>query len=253
MFTQVLWWMENILLAYLLIRGIQRGLLWRYPFFYSYIGYVLAESLLRYVVYMAFPHFYRILYWNTQFLSIALSFFLVLEIYNAVLSQYPGAAKIARAGLLVLILAAAGRLVINQLFLPAWAIRDTAAMIERDLRMTQILSLAVIISALAYYKIPIGKNTRGLIVGFGIQLGTTVGVMAIHAILSKEAVLWWSNARPIFFLITLFVWSVSLSVYYPNPEPPKDSRLASHYEVVASLTSGAISQATRYLTRGVRP
>ena len=253
MFTQVLWWMENILLAYLLIRGIQRGLLWRYPFFYSYIGYVLAESLLRYVVYMAFPHFYRILYWNTQFLSIALSFFLVLEIYNAVLSQYPGAAKIARAGLLVLILAAAGRLVINQLFLPAWAIRDTAAMIERDLRMTQILSLAVIISALAYYKIPIGKNTNGLFLGYGFHLGTAVGILTIHAFISPDLGVWWGNSIQIASLITLVIWSVSLSSYCPNPPPPEESRLSEHYEVVASFTSEAISQATRYLTRGVRP
>ena len=253
MFTQVLWWMENILLSYLLIRGVQRGLWRRYPFFYSYIGYILAESLLRFVAYMAFPHFYRILYWNTQFLSIALSFFLVLEIYNAVLSQYPGAAKIARAGLLFLILAALGRLLTNQLLLTEWSITDTTAMIERDLRMAQILSLAVIISALVYYKIPIEKNTKGLIFGYGFYLGAIVGVLAIQSFLWEEAGLWWSNAQPVAFIITLFIWSSTLSSYYPNPEPPKESRLSEHYEVVASLTSGAISQATRYLTRGVRP
>lgn len=253
MFTQVLWWMENILLSYLLIRGVQQGLWRRYPFFYSYIGYVLVESLLRYVAYMAYPHFYRILYWNTQLFSVALSFFLVLEIYNAILSQYPGAAKIARGGLLIVILFALSRLWIIKFFLIGVDVYDTPAMLERDLRLAQIISLAIILSTLVYYRVPIGKNTKGLVLGYGLYLGTAVGILAIHAFISADLGVWWGNSIQIASLIALLVWSFSLSSYCPNPPPPEESRLSEHYEVVATLTSEAISQATRYLGRAIRP
>src|SRR5258707_410202 len=72
MLSQLIWVMSNLLEVALLVRGVRGRLIHRYPFFYSYIFFVLLQSPLRLAFYRWHPPLYANIYWVTEFLGAAI-------------------------------------------------------------------------------------------------------------------------------------------------------------------------------------
>src|SRR5260370_14763009 len=62
----------------------------------------------------------------------------------------------------------------NALANPVWSPATTLAELERDLRAIQALLLFVIVALLAYYRVPVGRNLKGISFGYGFDLCTSV-------------------------------------------------------------------------------
>src|SRR5579864_4977478 len=78
-------WLCGILLEMLLLfRGFRTKLVRRYPLFYSYILYVLLQSLVRYFVYNERHSLYDTVYWITQFLAVAIGCVVVFDVFQMV-------------------------------------------------------------------------------------------------------------------------------------------------------------------------
>lgn len=253
MLTQLVWWTANALIGLLLFRSIKGNLYSKYPVFYIYLSYVLLESLIRFVAYTITPSFYSIVYWNTEFLSIIVGYCVIWEINVRVFSGYAGAGRMARTVLLAALVMVLARYLAVAFFGEAGDRPENLAVLERDLRTVQAFLLAGIVVVLGYYRIPLGRNLLGMILGYGLYIGAVVVNLAIQSYLWATSGVWWESAQPIAYVVSLGVWCATLWSYQPNPQFVREVRLETDYQLMAGYTTQALVRARNSLVRAVRP
>jgi len=253
MLSQVLWWTENALVFVLLVRALRGRFLSKYPVFYFYIGYVLLESLSSFYIYISYPSFYETFYWYTQFLSVALGCCIIWEIYTQALADFSGVARMARFLLAAIFLVATLKGLVDTLSGPILSPAEIPAVLERNLRTVQALLLVGIVGLLSYYAVPVGRNLKGMILGYGVFISASVISLALRSHLGKEFQTWWQYFQPMAYFLTLIIWSASLWSYAPSPRAKHEISLDQDYEVLVARTAKAIAQARSYLARTVQP
>ena len=72
-------------------------------------------------------------------------------------------------------------------------------MIERDVRTVQAIFLFMILAVISYYRIPIGKNLKGMISGYGLYIVTSLFTLAIRAYAGPRFNSSW-NSHPTLFV-----------------------------------------------------
>jgi hypothetical protein len=234
----------------LLTRGVQQGLIRRYPAFYSYIGFVLATDLLVYVV-RPHKHIYLYYYWTAEFLSLVLGCLVLLEFYRVALAAYPGTARMARAVLSLLFAIAMIKTIIKTMNVPEWWFYATPAQVEGLLRVCQLLAILSLTALFFFYSIPFGKNLRGILLGYGLFISWSVVCLALVAAGVAKANSVWSYTYTFSYLLSVGVWTVHLWSYQPNPVPDREIPLEQEYQRVAAATQRRLQTARGYLTKAV--
>ena len=95
MLAQTLWWTSNALIVFLLVRAVKGRFFTKYPVFYCYLGCVLLASFTRLYADFFEPGSYTRFYWYTEFLSIAVGYCIIWELYSKSLHSYPGVVQIS--------------------------------------------------------------------------------------------------------------------------------------------------------------
>jgi len=57
---------------------------------------------------------------------------------------------------------------------PNWIPGKTTLETERDLRIVQVTLLIGLVALFAYYAVPLGRNLKGIIYGYGLFIATNV-------------------------------------------------------------------------------
>jgi hypothetical protein len=234
----------------LLTRGVQQGLVRRYPAFYAYIGFVLASDILVYPVHLN-KHIYLYFYWITEFSGLVLGCLALLEFYRAALAAYPGTARMARALLSLLFVVAIIKTVIKTVNVYEWWFYATPAQVEGLLRVCQLLAILSLTVLFLLYSIPFGKNLRGILLGFGLYFSWSVICLALVAAGVAKAGSLWSYTSPFSYVLTLVVWTVHLWSYQPNPVPDRSIPLEQDYLRVAAATQRRLHTARGHLAKAV--
>lgn len=250
--TQTIWWGSNFLIVLLLIRALQAGLWGRYPVFYFYLSFVLAESLVRFAVYVAVPASYAEFYWNSRSLSIIVGCVVIWEIYAQALEGYAGVGRLARGMLLTAFVLVLARYIAGNLTGGVGTRYEHLALLERDLRTVQVFLLMGIVALVAYYGIPLGRNLLGMVLGYGIYVGVVVIDLAVQTYLWRLSETWWGYTQPVVYTLSLAIWCVTLWSYYPRPQPTRSVRLELDYQLFADQTADALGRMKNYFTRAVR-
>lgn len=176
-------WYSCILLeGLLLFRASRNALLRRYPLFFTYIACTFVGDIALFAVYRTSSQIvYQYSYWAKEFVCILAGYCLVVEILERTLAGYEGPRKLARATgstlFVIVFVATAGMWLVelgSHLF-------TTSLQVERNLRSAELILLAVVISVALYYDLPIGKNLRGITIGYGMWVGTVVVERAIQS------------------------------------------------------------------------
>ncbi len=242
----IIWCLGIFLESLLLARGIRARLLTKFPFFYIYSASVLLVALL-----MIVTSFYDRWYWQTQFLTLIIGYGILLEILNHVLSPYPGAEKFARtAGLVAFGLIFSFALIVP-LIIPHWS-AGTTIEFERDLRSVQAIFICGLLAVVSYYGIPIGKNMKGMTVGYGLYIVTSLVSLAVRSYAGTPFDEIWKTIQPLSFDVSLVVWVIALWSYCPNPVPDPTIRLEEDYEALASRTRSTIDAIRSYIGKAAR-
>jgi hypothetical protein len=250
MFTQILWWTANFAEVLLLARSIRGKFFRRYPTFYFYLCSVLFISLLRFAIFTFRHDSYPAFFWYTQYLAATVGYAVILEIYSQTFKKYRGAVRVANALLLCLLTAVILKIVVGAVSGSGWPPGETMAALERDMRALQSVLLFVIIALLAYYKVPIGRNLIGIVVGYSFYVATSVmslGFGSLPGFGSRPA---WRSVLPIAYLATLSIWCFALWSYHANPEPAPDSKFERDYKYLSEQTRRILSTARSYLKMG---
>jgi hypothetical protein len=235
-----------LLRGLILFRGYRSRTLWIYGWFYAYITSTVLADILINVARVHYLSAYKPVYWACQFTTLAIGCSIVLEIFRHVLEPYPGAERFARIFCLVTF----GIVFLAGFLFPlsdSGQLQAASIELERDVRCAQAVFLVVIVAVISYYVIPLGKNMRGMMVGYGIYLGVSLITLAVRAYKGMDFDRIWRVLQPLSFDISLVIWLSALWAFHPNPVPKWEVRIESDYEALAAETKRQLKKLLSYL------
>jgi hypothetical protein len=246
-----LWLSGPILETLILFRGFRARWLTRYKFFSAYLFCVLAQDLLFLAFYFIRSKYYAPAYWCAELLCIVLGVGVTWEIFGLTLGRYPGADRMARFVLSIVVV-----VTISATVAGAWGghifTRDSVVELERNLRVAQALSLLVLGIFCLHYRILIGRNLRGLFAGYGIFVGSSVITLTLLSFFREAFYNAWVAVQPLCYLVALVVWCVFLWTYQPDPAEPSP-KIEHDYNSLALATRKRVLSARALLMRTLRP
>jgi len=258
MLSLLIWWFGISLETFILLRAFSAKLFGTYPFFYTYIFTVWIFDFPLYFLYThrADAALYNKYYWIAQFVSLMTGYGILLEIFKHVLALYPGAEKLARTAVVAAFALIVSFVTIYAFLAPARSAAETATQrtatgLERDLRAVQAIFLFILLAAIFYYGIRIGRNMKGMVFGYGIYVATSLMALAVRAYPRLPVHAAWNAIQPFCYDVSLFVWLIALWSYAPTPVSA-GPRLETDYEAVAATTRAALEATREYLAKGVR-
>jgi hypothetical protein len=251
--TQSAWWGTNVLEGLLLFRAVWGRFARKYPAFYLYLSYVLFESSLRFYFYVFKPDLYSRVYWSSQFISVTIGCCIIWEIFRQVLTGYPGAARIGRICLLTIFVLVLAKVFLNALEGSVPSLVKTLADLELYLRVIQAGLLMTIVSLVAYYAIPTGRNIKGMILGYGFFIAMTLIHLALRSYLGDAFQPIWQHLGWVSYSVALVIWCATLWSYHPSPQPSLGIGLDRDYQRLALRTARLLAQVRADLVKVIRP
>jgi hypothetical protein len=253
MLSLAVWLTTLVLEALLLLRASRGEFLGKYRLFYLYLGGVFLQSFSLLIIYLAKSKYYASLYWSAEFVSVVLGCGVVWEIYRGALGRFPGAARMARNVLLVVLLMVISRVLANSWNSTVWPPAGTVVELERDLRAVQSMVLIGLVLVVRFYRIPLGQNLWGMMLGYGLFIGTNVITLALGALLGNAFQTPWRYLGPLSYLAVLCIWSIALWSYKAAPVPGAELQVEQDYRFLAEQTKRGLLHARAYLIRAMRP
>jgi hypothetical protein len=251
----VLWsvWVLGVALeSLLLVRAVASPWWRKYPFFFVYVASVFIQEVSLMVIYLFKFKYYSSFYWYGEFISLLIGCGVSWEIFRLVLGRFPGAGRMARNVLLFGLI-----LVCTKGAVDAWngsaPWPSTAIELERNLRAIQALSLIVLAVFTTYYAIPMGRNIRGIFVGYGLFIGTSVMTLTLSALLGETFATAWVFLQPLCYAAVLGIWCTALWKYQDGRQLESQAKIEEDYQSLARLTRDGLVQARALLGKAMRP
>ncbi len=219
-----------------------KGGMWRhYPFFVAYVLFVLLRTLVLFAVMQLRAELYSVLYWRSEILAVALWFLITWEVFRQSFPKWSAIYRVASNALLVVLYGSAITLVVTgaRLGRPL-ADRVVYPLMERSLGCTQAISLLLLLILARYYGVSMGRNVRGIAVGFGMFVSISVANFSALELLTSF-VPYWRLVRPLSFLGMLVIWTCALWTYAPNPSLSSGEIPGSHMKQWGEAWSRTLS------------
>lgn len=251
MLTQVIWISTIVLEALIFFRGVRGKLLAEFPAFYVYIGYILVEETARFIAFHS--KFYPQVYWDSQFVSLLVGCGIIFEFYRTGLKAFPGTAHMARNVLLVVFALVFAKGIVTSAEGTSWLAALTAMKLELDLRIVQSCSLVALLLVFSVYAIPLSRNLKGVILGYGIFLGTSVIQLTAMLLLGEVFTGPWPYVRSVAYLSVLIVWAATLWVREEAPKAAHNITLDEDYNMLVANTRRRFQKTRLALGKVVRP
>jgi hypothetical protein len=199
----------------LLSRAWQQTPFHRFPLFYSYIMYVFLMSLGSFIIYyIAFPY-YASIYWFCLMVMFVAEFAVLLEGSDHIFERFPPIRRLGR-----LLTLSVCSIFFFAIILPSLHQHRSQSLALLELTRTAALTKAVLILALLaaarLFRIPLGKNIAGMLLGFATYLAITVANMALaerYGSVGYGEV--FGVVGPLSYVLGLTIWNVALWRYEP--------------------------------------
>jgi len=251
----VLWsvWALGVALeSLLLVRAVASPWWRRYPFFFAYVASVFVQEVLLLVIFLLKYKYYASFYWYGEFISLLIGCGVSWEIFRLVLGRFPGAGRMARNVLLFALI-----MVCTKCGVDAWngsaPLPSTAIELERNLRAIQAVSLIVLAAFATYYAIPMGRNIKGIFVGYGLFIGTSVMTLTLLASLGETFQTVWVFLQPFCYAAVLGIWCTALWKYEDGRQLESQTKIEEDYQSLVLVARKGLRQARTFLSKGMRP
>ena len=223
-----------------MIRALVTRILAKYPYFYAYVLCFFLVDLARFFVYIWHPGDFRNVYWSTQFLTIAMAYGVMLEVLRQVLKRYQGAARFADSLLWLTFLSVVTYITYKSVSVNNWSEAQTGFKLERDLRTVQAFVILGILLIVSYYGIELGRNLKGMLLGYGAYLGILIMELAGQTYLGPRYDATWRAIGSYLMFIPTTIWLATLWSYHPAPDAATSTAQESDYESLARRTKSMI-------------
>jgi hypothetical protein len=250
--TNLIWVAGIALEAVILLRGAFNGLLKRYPLFFAYLACVLAREVAGLLIHQFSDAAYSMFFWPADLVTILASCLVIFEIFRSATRYKPGIRRLTQTILLavfaVTITYAATDFAHDHFITLSRAVAD----LGRDFRYVEAGILLVMLWLLARYRLQLGRNSLGIMIGYSFYLALNVVNLAFLFQDGIDSVVL-RGLDPVTYLITLGIWCVALWSPYPEPVQPSETRIERDYEVVAAKTRQALGHLLARLFRINKP
>ena len=247
MLTDAIWSLAILLECSLILRGIVGRWAKHYRVFYFYISFVFFQDILSVVVSHWSQRAYQYAYWITEFLGVLIGCGIVFEIYKAGLELYPGTARMARNLLGFVFVLAFTKAFVDAWNDPRWLPAASTMELERNARIVQVLALAVLAALFSVYRVPFGRNLRGMVLGYGFYVAASIPQLTFAASEGGRFVAFWGYLAPASYDVALLLLVVHLWSYEPQPTPARTVLLEQHYQQIAAATRRRLDEARGYV------
>lgn len=224
-----------------------------YPFFCIYLTCVLLADLGLYPAYKLLnPHLFRTCYWTKEFVCVIAGYAVVMEIIEIAFAHFEGPKKLGRNAALIIFASIVGITALQAAWQRVSNTIHTSIQIEANLRGAELVLLSIIIAVIFYYGVPVGRNLKGIIVGYGICTAAVVLNESIRTFAGPSFQAAFSTFWSYSYLLCLFIWTSTLWSYEPNPAPEACNEMDGDYEVLANRTKATLAGMRGYLRKAVR-
>jgi hypothetical protein len=253
MFANFIWCTAIALEVVILLRGALTGLLKKYPLFFTYIACVLLKEIIGLLTRAWAPKLYEPLYWPADLATILASYAVIVEIFRWSTRHKPGIRRLTQRALLTVfaltVALAASNFVHGKFSSPSRAV----AALGRDLRYVEAGVLLLMLWLLLRYRIPLGRNLLGLLIGYSFWVGINVVNLAFWFVPGNEFSNLLRGLLPTTYVFTLGVWCVTLWSAYPEPAQPAETKIEQDYELLAAKTQAVLARTSTGVVRIMRP
>lgn len=225
-----------VLETLLLVHLVRLRLVRHYPYFSTYLGLVWLYSLAAWIAYHFGLPSYLWVYWIGELVTVFAGFFVVAEILRHLFRPFDSVRRLLEP---LLLLAIGGGLALLALLgiTQNLQLDHYVLYLERWGRLIQACLLTSVVAVARYYSLPLGRNTSGLLLGYGLHVSLTLVHFALQGLglldLNQLAIVY-----QISYIAILALWCWALWSYAPNPHPPRAEYLMRDY---ARLQAGLAS------------
>ncbi len=254
MLSKTIWLAGLALESAILAQCLRTRLFKRFPIFYIYLFCVFASSTGMWFLQDREWTYYR-LFWTSEYLMIFLGYGVVLEIMHHALIYYPGAEGFARiSGFLVFAvlfsaLGASWLMAKNPFALYPW--QNYVEVLERDFRVVQAIFLALTAIVVMHYRILLGRNVQGLLLGMGIYVSVSVMSPELRFYFGDKFQAVYGELQSVVYLLSVGIWTVALWSPAEVPVPPRNPPMEIDYERLVQKIQDALNSARSNLNKAV--
>jgi hypothetical protein len=158
----------------------------------------------------------------------------------------------ARSVLLFSFVATMSRIVVYAHRNGRWFPGETTLETEREFRIVQTFLLLGLVMLLAYYAIPVGRNLKGIILGYGVFLSMNLVQLTLRDFLGDRFQNWWLYIQPVSYIIVLLIWCKALWIFASRPDLGRETRIELDYRSLAHHTKRQLRAAGKYIAKVIR-
>lgn len=225
---------QMALLLLLAWRAAKGKFIGRFPLFYSYVFYWLCWSTAVVISSQFFSHLQWTIFWRFFLVNMVAEFGVLVEISDHIFNPFPLIRRLSRV-LTVCICIVFCAVILPSLFQSG---SPTAALLGLG-ETTSITKAAIICLLLAtarYYRLPLGANISGMILGLSVYVGVNVANFALAERLGRALYgTTFGLVGALSYTLCLLIWTAALWRYEPVVTVSPASR-ADEHETSESLT-----------------
>jgi len=214
-YTLVLTLTGLVLEAALVVRAKQEQFLSQFPLFYSYIIYVFCRSVFAFVTYLAWPQYHANVFWFHFMITVVAEFAVLLEISNHIFNPYPAIRQLGQ----VLTICVGGVFSALYILPPLLETQPSSiaivVLIKRS-SLTKAFIVFVLLAVARYFRLAVGRNITGIMLGFILYLGTNIANFSL--LQSQGGELYgptFKTVGPLSYALALIVWTIAMWRYEP--------------------------------------
>jgi hypothetical protein len=215
-FRQFVWFSGSLIEVAILARSIQCKSFAKYSLFYAYIMCLFGVSFVVRVAGIARASDLIRFYLPLEFITCVLGCGVMLEIIRHVFAEHASLERFARRAAVVVFGMIFLELAILAALLLHWSAANYVAHVAMDLLLAQGAGLTAILFLIGFYGIEVGRNMRGIIVGFGVYLGVSLILWPLTAFFGMQVYAAWRIVQVSPYLAPLCIWAVALCTYEPE-------------------------------------
>lgn len=241
---------DSALLLVLICRVFRHAFAGRYQLFFGYLlALCVSEALRTYLRLFTTELSYSIGYWSTEFATALIGFGVIWEIYRQAFISFGGVRRLARLVLCSLTTLVFLKTAVALALDPVHRLGPTTRELIRNLQVVQALFLVGLGLLMTVYDVPLNRNVRSMLSGYGVYVGSMVIIRTAQSVLGNENP-WWAVAKQLAFGTALVTWCIGLWSDSRNPAP--DMRLERDYEKISGQTLRAFGQLREHLIQSWR-
>jgi hypothetical protein len=215
MFTATLAITGFVLETALIVRAARGRFLSHFRFFYSYIAFVLAGTAASLALYRFLPIHHKSFFWFYFLITLVAEFAVLVEMSDHIFDPYPAIRQLGR-----FITLCTGTAFFFLYILPSLLQSRPSGITILDLvkrsSLTKAVIIIVLLAAARYYRLPLGRNISGMMLGFSGYLAINVANFALAEKYGAELYgRTFSVVGPLSFALGLLVWTIALWRYEP--------------------------------------